>query len=93
DGVADIAVFDSNTGYWYIRTVSGTTLGWQVAWGWPGAVPVPGDYNGDGISDLAVFDSNTGFWYIRTMSGTTLAWAVAWGWPGAIPVGSLESYY
>ncbi|MBI3986684.1 MAG: PQQ-binding-like beta-propeller repeat protein [Lentisphaerae bacterium] len=86
DASSDLAVFDQNTGNWYIRTVSGTILAWNQAWGWPGAVPVAGDYNLEGLSDLAVFDQNTGFWYIRTVSGTTLGWAIPWGWPGAEPV-------
>ncbi|MBI3987663.1 MAG: PKD domain-containing protein, partial [Lentisphaerae bacterium] len=87
DGVSDLAVFDQNTGCWYIRTLPGTLLVWAAPWGWPGAEPVSGDYDGDGISDLAVFDQITGNWYVRTMSGTVLAWAVPWGWPGAEPVG------
>ncbi|MBI3985461.1 MAG: hypothetical protein HY343_00950 [Lentisphaerae bacterium] len=90
DGISDMALFDDNTGSWYIRTVAGTTLAWAVPWGWPGAVPVSGDYNGDGISDMGVFDSNTGSWYIRslvdTTAGTTIAWGTPWGWPGAVPV-------
>ncbi|MBI3986049.1 MAG: VCBS repeat-containing protein [Lentisphaerae bacterium] len=86
DALSDLAVFDNNTGYWYIRSVSGTLIAWAVPWGWPGADPVSGDYDGDGLSDLAVFDQNTGNWYIRTVSGTTIAWAIAWGWPGADPV-------
>ena len=33
---------------------------WQVVLGWPGAMPVPGDYDGDRNADLAVFDTITG---------------------------------
>ncbi|MBI3987726.1 MAG: VCBS repeat-containing protein, partial [Lentisphaerae bacterium] len=75
DGVSDLAVFDRNTGYWYIRTVSGTLLAWTMQWGWTGAEPVSGDYDGDGISDLAVFDQDTGYWYVLSMDGRLLAWA------------------
>ncbi|MBI3985281.1 MAG: M6 family metalloprotease domain-containing protein [Lentisphaerae bacterium] len=87
DGRSDLAIFDSNTGFWYIRAVSGATIAWAVQWGWPGAAPVGGDYDGDGTLDMAVFDGNTGYWYIRTVAGATLAWAMQWGWPGAAPVG------
>ena len=37
-------VFDNNTGNWYVRTVSGTTICWSVPWGWPGALPPGGRY-------------------------------------------------
>ncbi|MBI3986478.1 MAG: choice-of-anchor D domain-containing protein, partial [Lentisphaerae bacterium] len=86
DGQSDLAIFDSNTGYWYVRSVSGTAIAWAIQWGWPGAKAVEGDYEGDGVCDMAVFDGNTGYWYIRTVSGEALTWATGWGWPGAIPV-------
>ena len=54
----------------------------------PGAVPVPGDYEGDGNADLAVFDTITGYWYVWSeVKGVALAWAQNWGWPGANPPG------
>ncbi|MBI3987740.1 MAG: hypothetical protein HY343_12510, partial [Lentisphaerae bacterium] len=43
-GSNDLAVFDNNTGDWYIRTVAGTNIAWAARWGWPGAAPVSGDY-------------------------------------------------
>ncbi|MBI3987577.1 MAG: right-handed parallel beta-helix repeat-containing protein, partial [Lentisphaerae bacterium] len=73
-------------GSWYIRTVSGTILAWNQPWGWAGAIPVPGDYDGDGRSDLAVFDDSSGAWYMQTVSGSLIAWNQPWGWAGAVPV-------
>ena len=32
--------------------------------GWPGAVPVPADYDGDGKTDVAVLDRLAFVWYI-----------------------------
>jgi hypothetical protein len=82
-----LAVFDSNSGVWYIRTLSGDLVAWAEPWGWPGAWPVSGDFDNNGAADLGVFDMNTGNWYIYSPStGTVIAWAVAWGWPGARPV-------
>ncbi len=86
DNKADLAVFDQNTGRWFIRKLSGEILAWSIFWGWPGVKPVPGDYNGDGTNDLAIFDQNTGRWFIRKLSGEILAWSVFWGWPGVRPV-------
>ncbi len=86
DGISDLAVFDQNTGRWFIRKVTGEILGWSIFWGWPGVTPVPGDYNGDGTNDLAVFDQNTGRWFIRKITGEILGWSIFWGWPGVKPV-------
>ena len=87
DGASDPAVFDTQAGTWYARGAGGAAILWAAAWGWPGAIPVPGDYDADFIGDMAVFDDKTGNWFIRTAAGATLAWSVPWGWPGAIPVG------
>lgn len=85
-GRSDLAVYQSGTGRWYIRTVDGDVLAWGLAWGFNGAIPVPGDYDGDGVADLAVYDTNSGRWYIRTMDGTTLAWGLNWGGRDTRPV-------
>ena len=39
----------------------------DIAWGGPGDVPVPADYNGDGRVDPAVFRRTTGQWFIRNV--------------------------
>lgn len=61
---------------------------WELQWGFSGAIPVRGDYNGDGTNDLAVYDPTTGDWYIKTVGagGSVLAWELNWGFSGAIPV-------
>jgi len=57
---ADIAVYRSSNGYWYVRG------GFPVRWGiQAGDIPVPGDYNGDGTTDIAVYRNSNGYWYIR----------------------------
>ncbi len=86
DGIDDLAVFDQATGRWFIRSVAGATIAWEVFWGWPGVRPVPGDYNGNGTNDLAILDQNTGRWFIQTVGREELAWSVFWGWPGVDPV-------
>jgi len=76
-----------NTEHCTLNTGSPRVIAWAFQWGWPGAWPVPGDYDGDGISDCAVFDQNSGWWYVINLNGVApLAWAFQWGWPGAWPV-------
>ncbi|OVE73768.1 hypothetical protein BVX94_02940, partial [bacterium B17] len=86
DGISDLAVFDQNSGGWYIITTEGEYLAWGIAWGWPGALPVEGDYDGDGRSDLAVMDTASGYWYVYSLRGEYLEWAFEWGWSTAVPV-------
>ena len=102
DGKDDLAVYDQPSGSWYIASLSEISnlksqmnaprvLAWGVPWGWTGAVPVPGDYDGDGIADLAVFDTLQGYWYIWSFAkNAVIAWAQPWGWPGAYPPGGRE---
>lgn len=86
DGKADLAVYHEATGNWFIQKLNGTTLGYAVNWGFPGAIAVPGDFDGDGKADLAVYHEATGLWYIRTLAGPVLVLGQSWGFPGARPV-------
>ena len=86
--IADMAVFDTATSSWYIRTVAGATIVSGFPWGFAGVIPVSGDYDGDGIFDPAVFDPLTGDWYIRSLVAVpdTIAGGIPWGFVGLIPV-------
>ena len=58
-----------------------------VYYGWKGATPVPGDWNGDGMDDVGVY--NLGAWF-RDMNGNN-KWdgpneLAYFGWCGALPV-------
>jgi len=33
---ADLAIFDQGNGRWFVRSAAGTTIGWDINWGWPG---------------------------------------------------------
>ena len=58
DGWYDQAVYDPNRGTWFIRSLKGTVLAWDLSWGAAGMTPVSGDFNGDGASDLALWNQN-----------------------------------
>ena len=45
----------------------------SAAWGKPGDVPVPGDYNGDGVTDIATYRPSNHTWYVRNIAN------VSWG--------------
>jgi len=73
DGVTDAALFNPDTGKWYVRNQFVTTYG-------AGGIPVPGDYDGDGITDIAVFYPATNKWYIKDVG------SYAYGMADCIPV-------
>ena len=71
DGKADLAVYHSELGNWYIqRSSNGSSLAQNL--GWSEARPVCGDFDGDGKEDPAVFNRQTGTWYIRQSSNNAL---------------------
>jgi len=80
----DYGVWIPSTGAWWIIP-SSTGNGYTTNWGFSGAIPVPGDYDGDGKTDLAVWDPATGKWWIIP-SSTGNGYTTNWGFSGAIPV-------
>ncbi len=84
DGLADLAVWHSASGNWYIRSGTGSVLAWAVPLGSSSSRVLSGDYNGDGRNDFVVY--NQGRWLIRSLSGALLAADIQWGWAGAIPL-------
>jgi hypothetical protein len=85
----DLAIYDPNTGDWYILSLANITkpIVFKQNWGFPGAIPVAGDYDGDGRSDLAVYEKETGFWYILSLANLKpIAFGQQWGGQGMNPV-------
>ncbi len=78
--IENMAIYEGSTGAWRIQDDLGNTRVFQ--WGFPGAIPVPGDYTGNGRTDLAVY--HAGRWYIQPLG--TASFVHNWGFPGAVPV-------
>ena len=70
DNKADVSVFRSSNGGWYINQSRDGLTG--RAFGQEGDQMVPADYDGDGKTDIAVYRPSNGTWYInRTTAGFT----------------------
>jgi uncharacterized repeat protein (TIGR03803 family) len=69
DGKADITVYRSVNGIWYVLgSGTGYTTYNAYQWGVSTDVPVAGDYDSDGRADIAVFRPATSEWYILLSS-------------------------
>jgi uncharacterized repeat protein (TIGR01451 family) len=80
DGRSDPATFLN--GAWNVR---GSQAGLQAfLFGFPGVIPVSGDFDGDGRADSGVYHPDSGTWYLfRTTAGFM---TTAFGFPGTVPV-------
>jgi len=81
DGRADIAIYRTTTGQWFIR---GGPEG--VPYGTAGDRPVPGDYNGDSTTDIAVYRPSTGQWFVRGGSPELIQYGVGGACCDDVPV-------
>ena len=59
NGSDDLSLYAPETGTWRVRGQ------FEVHFGDPDDIPVPGDYNGDGTTDIAVYRPSTGQWFVR----------------------------
>lgn len=80
----DFAVYDSDTGNWYISNLDGNILAWAINSRNQTGTILPGDFDGDGIADLGMLTTRGNMWSIINTSGETLTRGVVeWGWQGA----------
>lgn len=84
---ADIAVFRSSEGNWYIaKEFFNPAQNFVIVhWGRVGDIPIPRDYDGDSKADIAVFRPENGFWYIRNSADSEPRLEI-WGMSGDKPV-------
>ena len=89
---ADIAVWRSSTGTWYIRQYDSSLKFAQASAYSLGAAndsAQPCDFDGDGKTDLAVWRSRNATWYVRPSAGSTpfsTAYAQVWGSRNDTPI-------
>ena len=84
DGNADLAVYQRDTGYWFIRSLGpegpkNPPITFAFQWGDSSMQPVPGDYDGDGSSDLAVFQNSSASWFVASARLRLILFAHPWG--------------
>ena len=81
-----MGVYDPATGTWLLRLSPGAgTPDLRVQYGYPGAVPVPGDWDGDGRTTLGVYDG--GRWLLRdSLLPGAPDRVLGYGAPGYLPI-------
>lgn len=85
-GITYPIVFRPSNGTWYVsRTATNPSPSTQQ-WGYPGDIPVPGDYDGDGKPDFAIWRPSTGTWWVMPSSAPGTIIIQQWGYPGDVPV-------
>lgn len=85
DGASDLALYEWLSGDWYIASLEGDVLAWDLNFGAYSFVPVPGDYDGGGAADLAVYCEQTGEWYVLIVETSEIR-RYQFGGPGYAPV-------
>ena len=88
DSKDEKVVWRRATGEYFVR-FSGSNEVLSVQWGFPGDVPIVGDYDGDRIPDLAVFRPSTAYWYILSsinLYSRSHPLTVQFGLPGDTPL-------
>ncbi len=84
DGKSNIAVYQPDTGSWWIRAASGTVTGGVL--GGSSWLPAPADYDGDGMTDVAVYSPSASAFQARLSSSGRVVTTTGMGGSGAVPV-------
>jgi hypothetical protein len=95
-GTTKIGVYDPSAGLWWVDVNGngawdGTPTDANYWFGYPGAIPVTGDWDGSGTTKIGVYDPSAGLWWVDlngngVWDGTPTDANYWFGYPGAIPV-------
>ena len=84
DGRSDPGIFRPGSALWY--SPSGSGAAFQIFFGAPGDIPVPGDYDGDRLVDAVIWRPSSGLWYGPRTGAATIVVQLLMGQSGDIPV-------
>jgi hypothetical protein len=79
DGKADIGVWRTDSGVWYMLSSRNPEAWTATSWGLPGDIAVPADYDGDSRTDVAVWRPETGVWYVLPSGAPGTYTGTQWG--------------
>jgi len=89
DGLTDMgALYRGRAGLdglWFAPSSAGGSA-FQIYFGAPDDVPVPGDYDGDGRTDAVIFRPSTGLWYGPMTGAASIVVQMTLGQAGDVPV-------
>lgn len=86
--ISEIAIYDDRSAMWY--GINSVGEFWSMHFGYPGTVPVTGDFDGDGIPDYGVYDALgrfgqiSGSWFFMQSSNGFAA--ATFGYHGTVPI-------
>jgi len=89
DGTNDLIVYQSSSGYWFIRDLDITKPALMFAnevIGGPGWVPFVGTFDTDNLDDIGAYEIETGTWKIRYSGSGIITTITDWGQSGRVPV-------
>jgi DNA-binding beta-propeller fold protein YncE len=85
DSQTELLLVGRLSGNWYPRVSSEPGFTETFAFGRPGDIPFPGNFDGDGEVDPGLFRPSTAEWTIFRTETETLS-TTGWGTPGDVPV-------
>jgi glucose/arabinose dehydrogenase len=86
DGKADISVWRTDLGAWYVLSSRSPGSYTEIRWGLSADIPLPDDYDGDGNVDVTVWRPDIGVWYVLSSGSPGSYTGTHWGLSTDTPV-------